>query len=83
MLNITADFAQERPGAIRALREIHDIPAGFEVIVENGYVRFWGPGITAQQARSFSARDIADAVRHYFGPPSCACPEIGEWDQIH
>ena len=83
MLNITPDFAKDRPGAIRALREVHGIPAEFEALVGEGYVRFWGPGITVQQARPFSAGDIADAVRHYFGPPSCACPEIGDWDQIH
>ena len=83
MLDITANFAQDRPGAIRALREIHGIPAVFEVIVDDGYVRFWGPGITAQQARPLTAREIADAVLRYFGPPSCACPEIGDWDQIH
>ncbi len=83
MLNITPDFVEERPGAVRALREVHGIPAEFEVIAGDGYVRFWGPGITVQQARPFAAREVADAIRRYFGPPSCACPEIGEWDQIH
>jgi hypothetical protein len=83
MLDITPDFAKERPGAVRALREVHGIPAQFEVIVGEGYVRFWGTGITARQARPFTAREIADAVLQYFGPPSCGCPEIGDWDQIH
>jgi hypothetical protein len=83
MLDITPNFAEDRPGAIRALREVYGIPVEFEVIVGNGHVRFWGPGITAQQARPFSPSEIGDAVLRYFGPPSCACPEIGEWDQIH
>ena len=83
MLDITSDFARDRPGAVRALREVYAIPADFEVVVGDGYVRFWGPGITVQQARPFSAHEIHDAVLRYFGPPSCSCPEIGTWDQIH
>ena len=83
MLDITPGFAEDRPGAIRALREVHGIPANFEVVVETGLVRFWGPGITVHQARPFTPREVAEAVLRYFGPPSCACPEIGEWDQIH
>jgi hypothetical protein len=83
MLDITPNFAEERPGAVRALREVQGIPTAFEVLVGDGYVRFWGPGITAQQAQPFTAREIADAVLLYFGPPSCDCPEIGDWDQIH
>ena len=83
MLDITPRFAEERPGAVRALREVHGIPADFEVVVENGYLRFWGAGITVQQARPFSVGEIHDAVLRYFGPPSCSCPEIGTWDQIH
>ena len=83
MLNITPGFGEERPGAVRALREVHDIPVEFELIVGDGYIRFWGSGITAEQARPFTARDVTQAVLLFFGPPSCACPEIGEWDQIH
>ena len=83
MLDVTPDFAEVRPGAIRALREVYGIPAEFEVLVEEGFVRFWGPGISAQQARPFTAREIADAVLRYFGPPSCECPVIGDWSQIH
>ena len=83
MLDITPGFAEDRPGAVRALREVYGIPADFEVVVESGYVRFWGPGITVQQARPFSPREICEAVLRYFGPPSCSCPELGDWDQIH
>ncbi len=83
MLDITPRFAEERPGAVRALQAVHGIPKEFEVMAGDGYVRFWGPGITVDQARPFTARDITDAVRRHFGPPSCACPEIGDWDQIH
>lgn len=42
MLDITPGFAEERPGAVRALREVHNIPAKFELIVGDGYIRFWG-----------------------------------------
>ncbi len=83
MLDVTTTFVEDRPGAIRALREVHGIPADFEVMIGPGYVRFWGAGITAEQARPFTARDICDAVLRYFGPPSCACPEVGDWDQVH
>jgi hypothetical protein len=83
MLDITPNFAEDRPGAIRALREVYGIPAEFEVLARDGYVRFWGEGITALQAQPFTAREIADAVLRHFGPPSCSCPEIGDWDQIH
>lgn len=83
MLDITTGFAEDRPGAIRALREVHAIPANFDVVVGNGFVRFWGPNITMHQARPFTAHEVADAVLRYFGPPSCSCPEIGDWDQIH
>ena len=83
MVDVTPRFAEDRPGAIRALREVHGIPAEFDVVAETGYVRFWGPGITFEQARPFSVQEIREAVLLYFGPPSCSCPEIGDWDQIH
>ena len=82
-MEITRDFESERPGAVRAIRDVFGIPPGCQMLVGDGYVRFWGPEITAEQARPFFLKDIREAVSRHYGPSSCACPEVGSWDQVH
>jgi hypothetical protein len=80
-MEITADFEVERPGAVRALREVYRIPPEFEVIVQpHDHVRFWGPGITAQQARPFYLADIRAAVEKWGGPYHCSF--CNDWDTV-
>ena len=82
-MEITRNFAAERPGAVLALRRIYGIPEDCKLIAGDGYVRFWGPKIGLAQSRPFFLKDIRDAVRVYYGPYSCDCPAGGSWDQIH